>query len=186
MTGTFLLLILVACGINSEGTNAQGETDGNRATNPDIEGYVVDKSGGRILVVDPNPQDFSSTGGVSEFYDAIWFSNADEAIKVGEKVQVWFDAVAESYPGQAKALKTKVIQSVKPNGADLTEAEAIQKALVNGEKPDAFITVIVSTEYDAATDIWKIFIKYDEETEMVIEVPDIVEEATNRAEQGNI
>ena len=77
-------------------------------------------SAGRILVVDPVAQDFSDTGGIEEFYNAIWFSNAPQEVEPGNKVEVWFDIVAESYPGQSEALDIKIIQEEVPEGADLS------------------------------------------------------------------
>lgn len=59
----------------------------NPVDEPGMTGYVVKKEGGRILVVDSNPQDFSSTGGVEEFYNAIWFSKTPMSIEVGLQVR---------------------------------------------------------------------------------------------------
>src|SRR5690554_6361020 len=93
----FLFIILtiffVGCGtsnndgISSGGSNQEPANNDIKANEPNMIGYVVDKEGERILVVDPEPMDFSSTGGVSEYYDAIMFSNVPNDIEIGEKVK---------------------------------------------------------------------------------------------------
>lgn len=141
---------------------------------PGIEGYVVDIEGGRFLVVSPVPKDFSSTGGVKEFYDAMWFSNVPKKIQIGQKVQVWFDEVATSYPGQSRAKDVSILQSNKPNNANLTEAEAIKKA-IEIEENNGF-PVIKAVYYDEKSDIWTITIKMfnfnKEEHEINVQVDD--------------
>jgi hypothetical protein len=60
-----LLLLLTGC---------TSSTSGNNSTTPDIEGYVSRKNSHSILVVNSTSKDFSSTGGINEFYqlDARW------------------------------------------------------------------------------------------------------------------
>ena len=172
----FIMLItsLLGCGMKKDHLSQGSSTDFN--DKPGIEGYVVAKEKGRILVVDPVPQDFSKTGGVSEFYNAIWFSNVLSDIKVGEKVQVWFDEVAESYPGQSKAKKIKVLKNNTPTGTDLTEAEAIKKALDQVHKKSTSVEVkaVKNASYDLSKDVWNIQIKQGEET-FNIEVSDVID-----------
>lgn len=141
---------------------------------PGIEGYVVDIEDGRFLVVSPVPKDFSSMGGIKEFYDAIWFSNTPIDIQMDQKVQVWFDAVATSYPGQSGAQKVSILQSNKPNNANLTEAEAIKKALeIEGNNG---YPVIKAVYYDEISDVWAITIKFfdfnEEEHEINVQIED--------------
>ncbi|NSL53108.1 YobA family protein [Bacillus sp. P2(2020)] len=169
-----ILLSLIGCGTKKDHLSLGSSSDFN--DKPGIEGYVVAKEKGRILVVDPVPQDFSKTGGVSEFYNAIWFSNVLSDIKVGEKVQVWFDEVAESYPGQSKAKKIKVLKNNTLSGTDLTEAEAIQKALDQVHKKSTSVEVkaVKKVSYDPSTDLWRIQIKQGEET-FNIEVSDVID-----------
>ena len=148
----FLLTFLfTGCGLDQpDGVPAAPDKE------PGMTGYVMAKENERILVVDPVSQDFSSTGGVNEFYDAIWFSNIPEEIKEGDKVKVWFDAVAESYPGQSEAIKIEVVPATRPNGADLDESEAINKALHSGEITTSWPTVLKSIKYNKETDTWDI------------------------------
>lgn len=138
---------------------------------PGIEGYVVKKEGNRILVVDSVPKDFSSTGGVQEFYNAIWFSNAPAEAVLGQRVQVWFDVVAESYPGQSEVKQIKILSSKQPNNADLNEAEAIGKALIAKVINENKIPIIKSAEYHVDKDMWNIEIKQGEES-VVVKVGD--------------
>src|SRR5690554_5936266 len=97
--------IILLLGLSLLLTGCMGEPQAgeeNREEYSSMVGYIMDiDSGGRILVVDPVAQDFSNTGGVDEFYNAIWFSDAPQEVELGERVEVWFDAVAESYPGQS-------------------------------------------------------------------------------------
>lgn len=141
----------------------------HNAAPPGMEGYVTAIDGGRMLVVDPVPKDFSSTGGVSEFYEAIWFSGKPDHVEVGQKVQVWFDIVAESYPGQSAALKVRVMTSPKPQNADLSEAEAIREAL-SGQSFE-WPVGIRDVSYDPDRDVWTVQVRHEGET-ITIEVED--------------
>lgn len=149
-----LLFTLIGCqgGVNAIDVN---EKHG-------IIGYVVSKENGRILVVDPNPQDFSSTGGNSNFHNAIAFSNVPETIEVGQKVRVWFDEVAESYPGQSKAKRIAIVENKKPESAHLTEAQAIQSALNLVEFEAIGITAVLAANYNETQDVWNVELKKGE------------------------
>lgn len=141
-------------------------------TDPGMTGYVMQRDAERILVIDTEAQDFSETGGIDEFYNAIWFSDAPDNIVIGENVNVWFDVVADSYPGQAKAEHIEVIPSEKPDNADLTEAEALHKALMSLES-DAGNLVVRSIEYEDEDKLWTIELKeLWEEGTRTIEVDD--------------
>ncbi|MDW7650274.1 MAG: YobA family protein [Bacillota bacterium] len=124
---------------------------------PGITGYVMKREDGRILVIDPNPQDFSSTGGVDEYYNAIYFSNAPRDVTVGDKVKVWFDIMMDSYPGQSEVEYLEIVPSPKPAGANLNESEALNKALMSQEfKTDV---VVNSIDYMDETSRWIIKLK---------------------------
>lgn len=138
---------------------------------PGIIGYVVKKEGRQILVVNPVPQDFSSTGGVKEFYDAIWFSHSPRNVQIGQKVKVWFDFVATSYPGQSSAKRVLVLPSPKPDGANLSQAEAIRYALKTEGINNKSVPVIKTVNYNEQIDVWNIHIKQGED-ELNIQVED--------------
>lgn len=128
-------------------------------TEAGIMGYVMDKEKDRILAVSSDAQDFSSTGGVEEFYDAIWFSEAPKDIEIGDKVKVWFDIVAESYPGQSKVEHIEVIPAEKPDGADLSDSEALHKALTSQSIDTNEVLAVKSIEFDSQSDSWNIKLK---------------------------
>ena len=94
-----------------------------------IEGYILKIQDGKILVVNPTPKDYSSTGGAKEFYDAIWFSNPPKNLSVGQRVIFSSEFVAQSYPGQSKVKELEVIESPSPEGANMNEVQVIQNAL---------------------------------------------------------
>lgn len=172
---SFLLLPLCFLLLASCGTKDSG--DGDQAVNgsggePGIEGYVMKKEDGRMLVVSSVPKDFSSTGGMKEFYNAIWFSKAPGKVEIGDKVQVWFDIVAESYPGQSEALKVEIIPSKHPRGADLNEAEVIRLALKDERIDPLWVSAIKSIEYNAKSDVWNVVIKQNEEEDLKIQIED--------------
>lgn len=148
-----------------------GCSAGNHSGDPGMEGYVMSVENGRMLVVDTKSQDFSSTGGVKEFYNAIVFSNAPKDVQVGQKVQVWFDAVAESYPGQSSAKKVKILPSNQPANANLAEDAAIRKALDSQSFGHFGVLVIKSVSYDESSDVWEIVLKQEEE-EWTVQVED--------------
>jgi len=126
---------------------------------PGITGYVMKKENGRILVVNPDALDFSANGGIDEYYEAIWFSNAPGDINVGEKVAVWFDAVRESYPGQSNVKSIKIVAGRKPDGAQLTEAEAIRRALSSEKINSEVFMVVKSVGYDEESHVWNVRLK---------------------------
>ncbi len=142
-----LMAFLVGCSSKNVNLDSQSMT-----------GYVMDKEGERILIVDDEAQDFSSTGGVKEFYNAIWFSEAPSQIKKGDFVKVWFDMVAESFPGQSETIKVDVIEGGKAKGANLTKSEALHKLLTSTEFKKNLYGVS-SIEYDDKKDIWNISLK---------------------------
>lgn len=151
----FLTQLLLGCSSNNISDDEKKAPSGEAG----IIGYVMQKDNERILVISQAAQDFSSTGGVKEYYDAIWFSNAPKDVEVGDKVKVWYDIVAESYPGQSEAKHIEVISSQKPNGANLTESEALNKALESEEIKANDLTVLKSIVYNKQTDRWNVELK---------------------------
>lgn len=137
------LFILTACSTQAGGSGEPGMT-----------GYVVDKTNGRILVVSTESEDFSQTGGLSEFYSAISFSGAPDDVQIGDKVAIWHGAVAESYPGQSKIERLRIVNPEKPEGADLGQDEALRRALE--AKSFSGDAAVRSIRYDAAKDVWVI------------------------------
>ncbi|WP_181350305.1 YobA family protein [Thalassobacillus sp. CUG 92003] len=133
-----ILLILVGC------------------TSPDITGYIMDKKNNEILVVATESED---TGETKEFYDAVWARDAPGDVKIGEQVDVWYDGpIAESYPGQTSAGRVDVIPSSILEGATLSDAEALNKALTQ-QRPENGTLTVRSISYEADQDEWSIKLK---------------------------
>jgi hypothetical protein len=166
----FAVLFIDAC------TNKSQPSIGSTA--PGIEGYITKIENQKILVVSPKAQDFSSTGGLKEFYDAVWISNIPKDIKVGQKVQAWFEgAVAASYPGLAMANKIIITPSDKPVNAKLSEEQAIQQALINQEISNIAVPVIKEVKFDSNSGIWTIriidgILTETEAKEHIVQIPD--------------
>lgn len=179
----FLSLLLVGCGTSNDKNIDDNHTSGANGDEPGMIGYVVDKDHGRILVVDSEPQDFSSTGGVSEYYNAIYFSNVPEEVEIGDKVKVWFDIVAESYPGQSSATKIEVLLPDKYDGATFTSREAIKQALQKVENDDFGIKVVKDVQFKDG--IWTVIIKKGEE-DYTIEIADGKRAETENPSTGDV
>ena len=188
----FISIILLAVSLSGCAQNPKSDitldndNEENDTSNiePGITGYVMDKENGGILVVDQAAQDFSSNGGLSEYYEAIWFSNAPDDINVGEQVKVWFDAVRESYPAQSDIEKIEVIQGQKPDGAKLSESEALYKALTSSEINTDFFLIAKSVEYDKESHEWNIQLKEiqgDKVYDIIVEDSDTTEVSDNKA-----
>lgn len=106
-------------------------------------GHVVKKEKGRVLVVNNVEKDYSANGGASHYYEAVWFSKASSDIQVGQQVEVWAAGEMEdSYPGQGQADRIVVMETNQPEGARLTESEAIRRALISPEIADYVAPVI--------------------------------------------
>ncbi|MBM7542080.1 DUF3221 domain-containing protein [Amphibacillus cookii] len=122
----FILLItltsLLSCTYLSD--NATGTKD-----EPGITGYVVDQSDNRILVASDQAQDLSESGGVSEYYEMIWFLNAPTDIQCGDKVDIWYDTIDDSYPAKSTLQDYHIHDQEPPEEAHLTSADALKEAL---------------------------------------------------------
>nr|WP_274598851.1 DUF3221 domain-containing protein [Anaerobacillus isosaccharinicus] len=120
-------------------------------------------------------QDFSATGGIAEYYEAIWFSDAPLGVILGEKVEVWYEYVLTSYPGQSTAEKITIMPTEQPIEATLTEAEAVAQALENDAlNGDMSIYTILFVSYDTNSRLWSVHVKdaMSPEEEITIEVRD--------------
>lgn len=150
------------------------EKSKNVTQNISMTGYVVKREEDRILVISSEKQNFSATGGIAEYYEAIWFSDAPQGVKVGEKVEVWYEYVLTSYPGQSTAEKITIIPTEQPIEATLTEAEAVAKALENDALNYDMIYTILFVSYDTNSKLWSVHVKdaMSPEEEITIEVRD--------------
>ncbi|WP_299093699.1 DUF3221 domain-containing protein [uncultured Metabacillus sp.] len=144
----FILLTLISCLLFACGSNkstTQGTDEKPAAHSMQTEGYVVEKNGNEVLVVNPNIKDNNQN------YGPIYFSNTPDSLKIGDKVRISFDMLMESYPGQAEAKEIKVLDSHKPDGADLTEAEALANAF---NSTNVKSRILSKFQYNQEADKW--------------------------------
>lgn len=147
-----VVLLLVLSGCSSDNTPDPVEELG-------ITGYVMDIGEGGMLVVSAEAKDYSRTGGNEEYYDAVWVSYAPGDVEVGEYVKIKFDgAINDSYPGQADVREIEVIPGSTPEGATLSDTEALNKALTTETFGNEILTV-QTIEFDANQDEWTIVLK---------------------------
>ncbi|WP_067840921.1 DUF3221 domain-containing protein [Amphibacillus sediminis] len=95
-----------------------------------LTGYVVAQAPDRILVASIEAQDLSDNGGVSEFYDMIWFYDPPADLKQGDKIDAWYNHKGDTYPGKSVLVDHQIHELTPPEGALLTEAEALNYALL--------------------------------------------------------
>lgn len=162
-----LAMLLISC----QGKEFSGE--------PDLHGYIIEKAADRILVISKEAQDFSDTGGIDQFYDAIFLRNAPKDVEVGQEVRVWIDGpVEESYPAGGTVGKLEVVPIAEPEGAQLKTYQAVQKALA--QAPEDWVA-ITNVTFQAETKTWlvtyaSIYAFEDEEkTPRTIEIQDELE-----------
>jgi hypothetical protein len=164
-----LCVSLLGCSSINESVGEKEEEEINQINDSEekvtdfvkLVGYVTKKSENEILVVSPEPEDYSANGGEKVHYDAVWVStsNIKEEILVGQRIEVLFDGpILLSYPGQGTAKDISVESTEKPKNSKISEVEAIQKAIKRLETDDNKNTVIIvkSVNYDEETSIWNI------------------------------
>ena len=163
----FIILAIAAVAVcSSENTDEPVDV-------PDITGYVMDKGGEGILVVSTEAKDYSGTGGIGEFYNAAWVGGAPDEVEVGDFVEIRFEGgVNDSYPAQASAGEIEILPGSAPDGAALSDTEALNKALTQESFGNEILTVH-SIEFDASQSEWTIILKNtDSYEEQVIRVED--------------
>lgn len=121
----------------------------DEAKQTEIEGYVVEKASGTVLVT-PHPENKQPN------LAPAYFSNVPDTLKIGDLVKISYTIMMESYPGQAKAVDVKVLESHKPVGADLTEAEVLNKAILNNKLKTPILSIF---QYNKKTDKWSIVVE---------------------------
>ncbi|OLO40662.1 hypothetical protein BTR23_06680 [Alkalihalophilus pseudofirmus] len=94
--------------------------DGEEVNFSSITGLISAKEGSRILVIENVTQEQLEQFEIDEILNkglgsaAIWFEVEDQQLfddlRVGEKVLVEYDMVAESYPGQSKAINIRRLE----------------------------------------------------------------------------
>ncbi|WP_433745332.1 DUF3221 domain-containing protein [Paenibacillus amylolyticus] len=154
-----LLSILIVCLTGCSGSNECNsvQTQANAPSEDGFTGYVVDRKDDSILVVDPAYRDNSSNGGADRYYPVKWFSNAPDP-QIGSYVEVWTDGGPENqpYPGQARAERIAVSCPVAPDGAHLSEADAIRGGLYSPDGEKLRVPVIEDVQFDHDAGTWTI------------------------------
>jgi len=182
MTLLICILALSACGSKPErsidsdvnsGSSSQPNLNQDKSFSNGFVGFVVKKENNQVLVTNPKVQDFSANGGEKYYYSAFWYTNVPSNIEIGQKVEVWVaDGVKTTqYPGRDTAVDIAVIQIPQTDGANLTEEDAIRKALASKEVAAANYSypVIKEVKYDVSKSRWTIFITQISE-EKVLEI----------------
>ncbi|MBU5595000.1 YobA family protein [Amphibacillus sp. MSJ-3] len=121
---------------------------------PDITGYVVEKSEQNILVSSVIPEDLSGNGGVSEFYQMIWFSNAPKELNYGDKVDIWHKELHESYPARSTIEHYTICESDSPEGAKMTESEVLEQVLSQKDIQPSELYAVRSTYFNKNKQTW--------------------------------
>ncbi|MGO4887630.1 YobA family protein [Anaerobacillus sp. MEB173] len=156
---SFLLILIMGISLLACNSAGDNQLDDELQGSPHLVGFITNKDDHRILVVSSEAQDFSSTGGVSEFYDAAWVSNVTEDVEIGMEVEVWFDgAVAESYPAQGSAKKINILPPIHPEGATLNKAEATKKALEQLANDQYDLMIVKNVTFNADSLVWELTI----------------------------
>ncbi|APO46820.1 hypothetical protein BS614_24115 [Paenibacillus xylanexedens] len=149
------ILGLTGCAGSNECNSAQ--TIANSPTEKGFTGYVVERKDNSILVVDPAYEDFSANGGGNRYYPAKWFSNAPDP-QIGSYVEVWTDGGPENqpYPGEARAETIAVSCPNTPDGAHLSEADAIRGGLYSPDGERVRVPVIEDVHFYQDAGMWTI------------------------------
>lgn len=133
-----------------------------------VEGFIVDKEEGKILVVSTTPNDPNNSKDRAVDYLAVWVSTNEKKYEIGQKVKAYYDSMEESYPGLTSSNRIKILKSTKPSKADLSEQDVIQVLL--NENEDLQIPVIKEITYQDNEDQWDVtVISNDEELNFQIE-----------------
>lgn len=152
---SILIVCLTGCSGHIDCNSVQ--TQANPPSDNGFTGYVVDREGNSILVVDPAYEDFGANEGESRYYPAKWFSNAPDP-QIGSYVEIWTDGSPENqpYPGQARAETIAVSCPANPDGAHMSEEEAIRAGLYSSDGEQVRIPVIENVDFDKDIGIWTI------------------------------
>ncbi|MGV2881791.1 DUF3221 domain-containing protein [Paenibacillus taichungensis] len=153
------LSILIVCLPGCSGYNDCNsvQTQANTPSEDGFTGYVVAREGNSILVVDPAYEDFGANKGESRYYPAKWFSNAPNP-QIGSYVEIWTDGSPENqpYPGQARAETIAVSCPATPDGAHMSEEDAIRAGLYSSDGEQVRIPVIENVDFDKDIGTWTV------------------------------
>jgi len=177
------LLFAAGCAFGEPQRQTAPDADPKAGQNAEAElftvggGYVVDVGEQGVLVVSPEKQDYSATGGDDAYYEATYYSDAPEAneVKVGMYVNVWMakgSTVMTSDPGQAKAARIEIEDEVRPEGAQLTRTQAVREALEKTDIGSTAVRVVSGAQYDAKQRVWIVELLDHEREPVTVEIKD--------------
>lgn len=121
---------------------------------PDITGYVVEQTENNILVASEASMDLSGNGGVSNYYQMIWFSDPPKELCYGDKVEVWFDEVKDSYPSRSTMIDYNILDTDSPEGATLSETEVLNHVLSQNKSRPNELFAVHKTRYNKRNHTW--------------------------------
>ncbi|MDX1679447.1 MAG: DUF3221 domain-containing protein [Akkermansiaceae bacterium] len=130
------------------------ETIGGKHDPPGMVGHVVAVAddGNSFLLTKYEPEK-----GSLACNSATWFADQACGLRPGQKVEVWFSMMMESYPGQSSAIRTKVVDEDVDG-----KAAAIRLAIKKrAEDAPPGIPYLVSVERDKAAKQWKVLFASD-------------------------
>lgn len=155
---SILIVCLTGCSRHIDCNSVQ--TQANTPSEDGFTGYVVERKDDSILVVDPAYEDFGVNKGESRYYPAKWFSNAPDP-QIGSYVEIWTDGSPENepYPGQARAETIAVSSPATPDGAHLSEEDAIRVGLYSSDGEKVSIPVIEDVQFYQDAGTWTIRIR---------------------------
>ena len=173
-----IILILTGCSIQVQKEGAQPpRTDAPKEKG--FTGYVVDRKENSILVVNPEHEDIGTNGETSKYYPAKWFSNVPDS-QIGTYVEVWTDGSpeVEPYPGRARAESIAEYAAATPEGAKISEADAIRGGIYLSYGKEISLPVIEDVEFHANTGIWTVRMRDamsadNNQAQIELEVPDV-------------
>lgn len=126
----------------------------------DVQGNFVTKiENDRILVINTIPQNFTSTGGVNEYYSATWLYNLPKNdVKVGQKIKYTTQGFTlGSYPGAVEGKSISILLIERPVSARMTVEEVIRKTI--DENTEIKVFVLKGITFDSSQQIWSIRFK---------------------------
>ena len=146
------------------------------AAEPSREGeYVMAVNEDSFMAVETEAQNFSATGGVSDFYSAIdfQFPEASDKLEVGQRVLIEpAGPIMESYPGQGTAVFVEVLPAYQPETADLSEIQVIQQAVAKADEREKGWKIISGLAFDEKADKWIVEMLIPDKEKFEIEIDD--------------
>ncbi|WP_188207861.1 DUF3221 domain-containing protein [Alkalibacillus aidingensis] len=108
---------------------------------PAIEGYVVDQEDDRILVVGHSINEYDQ-------YPAVWYSNVEVEVDIGQRIRAWHSSQNDSYPAQAEPDYIEILEAAEFNNSQLSVDQALEIALTSDHLDTFSIPIVQSTQFN--------------------------------------